>query len=372
MSQQIKKHGKTALVAGLTLMLLIMYFGIPSTNAASISSRQMKLTNSQPSSTSTYDFQGTHSGTSVRCLEIAFCTTASGSCTAWGGDASTRTKGATGDWSGWTYANWVATTTTSATLVRYATSTVEAGGASYSFATADITNPSTGGTYYGRVTTYSDQICTTSVDTGVTAFAIVSGVAESATIAESLSFAIDAKTNSACDDNYGSYGGPDSSATAVAFGTLSNLNTFYHACQDLSVQTNASGGYSVTAYEDQNLRDSSSGVNINDSTGNGGGMTETTTATWSTATNNGFAYTCGNVVGAACSLSASSSYRQFACNGANAVCDPGSGAETATAVMYVSTATTSTSTVEYRISVGTAQGAGSYSNTIVYVATPTY
>lgn len=374
MSQQIKKHGKTALVFGLTLMLLVMYFAVPQTNAAAISSRQMKLSNSQPSSTSTYDFQGTHSSTGVRCLEIVFCTTATGGCTSWAGDASTGLLSSTSVWSGWATATstWVKGGAWTATRAFFTATNADGGGAAYSFAASDITNPSTGGTYYGRVTSYSAQACTTSVDSGVTAFAIISGVAVSATVVESLSFAIDAKTNAACDTTFGTYGGPDAAATNVAFGELSSLNTFYHACQDLSVQTNAGSGYQVTAYENRNLRDTVTSLNIADSTGNGGGMTETTTATWTTATNNGFAYTCNDVVGTDCSLATTGSYRQFACAGSNAECDPLTGAETATNVMESAAASTSTSTIEYRVTIGATQAAGSYSNTIVYIATPTY
>ena len=120
------------------------------------------------------------------------------------------------------------------------------------------------------------------------------------------------------------------------------------------------------------VADTVTGKNIVDSTGDSGGMTENATSLWSTTSNYGFAYSCGNINGAACSLAATSQYRQFACRGTDAQCDPGTGAETATTVMLSSTATTATSRIQYKVNISAVQAAVSYSNTIVYIATPTF
>ena len=371
MAKQIKKHGKFVLVLALTLALSIMYLAIPQTQAASIGNREMKISDSRPSQTGvTYDFEGDHSGSTIYCLEIVFCTSATGGCGDWGGDASSAVKGASADWSNWTYPDWTASGFT-ATRVLYVNATGETGGSDYSFSTASTANPSSAASYFGRVTTYSDwESCSTSVDSGVTAFAIISGVAVSATVAETLSFSISLVTNNDCDTAFGTLAGPDSLATSIAFGELT-AGTFYHACQDLGISTNAGNGYNLTGQETTSLYDSNIPDTIDDAVGDSSSMTETATDTWSTS-NYGFAYSCDNVSGTDCSLTATTFYRQFACISANsAECQPSQG-DTATTVMSNSGVSSSTSTVEYKVRISGTQAAGNYSNTVVYIATPTF
>jgi len=140
----------------------------------------------------------------------------------------------------------------------------------------------------------------------------------------------------------------------------------------LGVTTNAGGGWSITTQELQSLYDSNITETIDDSTGDNTTMTETATDTWATATFNGFAYSCGDLSGTTCVVEATSVYKQFACTGADAVCDVSSGGETIQNITTTSTAGTASSRVQYKLSVGTSQPAGDYTTTIVYVATPTF
>lgn len=85
--------------------------------------------------------------------------------------------------------------------------------------------------------------------------------------------------------------------TSVPFGELS-LDAFTNAAQGMSVSTNASGGFAVTVLENDQLGkngatclDNNTGIScIRDSIGNGGTMTEATTADWTSTAAKGFAY----------------------------------------------------------------------------------
>lgn len=372
MPKIIKKYGKAALILGLILVLVLMYLAIPTGQAASISSRKTTISDSRPSQTGViYDFEGTHSGSTVKCLEISFCTSATGTCT--GPTGFTAAGGAkdSSNWNGWTVNDW--TGSFIATRVRYDDATGETGGAAYSFSTSGITNPSATSTYYARVASYSDTGCTTGVDSGVTAFAILYGVSVSATVAETLNFAVGSVTNDNCDTYFGVLAGPNSTSSSVAYGELSSTDTFYHACNDLTVSTNAGNGYAVTGQETTSLYDSGTDTTIDDA-GVETSMSESATDLWATTTDNGFGYACADISGSDCSMTSTSWYREFACmSSTDSECNPGSGSETAQTLMEnAGDVSGNQSRIEYKVNVSGTQAAGSYSNTIVYIATPTY
>lgn len=373
MPKQIKKHGKIVLIAGLTLILLSMYLLIPQSKAATIGERSITISDSRPGEQNLrYKFQGDHSGDSVKCLEMVFCTTATGGCSDWGGDASGAIKAAEADWSGWTYAAWTASTMT-ASRVLFTNAAGQVGAGDRIFSATGITNPGSTGTRYARVASYSNVSCSTGVDSGVAAFAVVYGVTVSATVAETLNFTIDLVANNDCDTTFGQLAGPGSTASTVPFGELSLTNTFYHACQDLTVLTNASYGYNVTTQETTSLLDSDTGQTIDDSLGDSGLMSESASSIWSDTDNTGFAYACGNITGSACVMTSTAWYRQFACRSATTTeCNPGDGDEAPQQVMLASSATSNESRIQYKINIDVTQSAGDYSNSVVYIATPTY
>ena len=372
MSKRVKKHGKTAFIIAITISLLGIYLAVPQSNAAAIANRELAIDDSRPNVglNVIYDFEGDHSATLVSCLQITFCANATGECGEATGIETTNGSSVSSTWSGWIAENWTASNMT-ASIIRYTAASTAGGGTDFSFSTASVGNPTTPGTYFGRVTSYDDAgACTNEVDSGVIAFAIIEGVLISATVAETLTLSMEGVTAGDCDSSFTTLVGPSSNATTVAFGTLSSLDTFFHACTDLGVITNAASGYGLTAHETTNLL---SGTDtIDDSIGDDGTMTESVSEAWTQSATNGFAYACGNIAGNNCVQTATADYRQFACVGSAAECDPDSGAETAVNVMATSGAVNASSRIQYKLSVDVTQEAGDYTTTIVYIATPTF
>jgi hypothetical protein len=197
-----------------------------------------------------------------------------------------------------------------------------------------------------------------SPDTGALVVAIISGVTVSATIAESLTFAIAAVNDTLCTLG-GTATAVTTTAATVPFGTM-NANSFKKGCQTLTLNTNAGNGYSLTSQETDQLTNAGSQI-ISDTTCDTGTCTESTSAAWATATaNHGLGHTCSGLDCAA-TYSSASNFRQFA-----------SIADTETAVQMMSSSspvTNSTSTVVYKLSVSGSQSSGDYSNVVVYIAT---
>jgi hypothetical protein len=232
---------------------------------------------------------------------------------------------------------------------------------------ANFTNPAKSAAS-GTADIYTISVAGGFGDTGNALVAIIEGVTVSVTVAESLSFGIAAVSSTTCDTYFGVLAGPDSTTTTIPFGSISTANTFNHACQNLSVSTNASSGFAVKVNSNTSLK-SGTGALINSGACDGT-CDETTTSTWATNTYNGFAYTC---LGAECSITASTTYRTFACAGATTTdCLPGGGETSQNVMSHNTPINNSTSTIQYKISLSGTQTAGTYSNTITYVATPTF
>jgi hypothetical protein len=141
----------------------------------------------------------------------------------------------------------------------------------------------------------------------------------------------------------------------------------------MSISTNATNGYGVTSEENTSLLSGSN--TISDTTCDGAACSETTGAAWATASNNGLGYWCEEVTGAACTDAgdSTSEHRQFACRGADAQCNPGTGNETIQSVMTANApANAHSSRIHYKLSLGATQQAGTYQNTVTYIATPSF
>lgn len=239
-----------------------------------------------------------------------------------------------------------------------------------------MTNPAKVATV-GTADTPTITIGGTFAGTGDVLVAIIEGVAVSVTVDESLSFSIVGVANATCDTEFTTLTGPDTVTTdaAVPFGTLAT-ETFSHACHDLTISTNAAGGYTITGEENTSLLRTGAGdTTIDDTIGDGGTATESTAAAWSTATNNGFGYSCEDSGGSQgdCAISASTNYKQFACLGSDAQCDVSTGAETIqTIASNAGPVSSKVSTIEYKLSIDGVQPAGTYSNIVTYIATPTF
>jgi len=146
------------------------------------------------------------------------------------------------------------------------------------------------------------------------------------------------------------------------------------------VTTNASAGYVLTTQETTNMQYVS--TNLIDTTCDGGTCSQITADDWATASaNQGLGHTCTNTTGTPCNTVYTAAagicvtppcYRQFACVGSDANCDPGTGLETAETFMSSSGPAADAGKVHYKISINSTQAAGLYQNTIVYIVTPTY
>ncbi len=155
------------------------------------------------------------------------------------------------------------------------------------------------------------------------------------------------------------------SQTLIDFGILSPTNPVTRT-NLLTVSTSSSYGYAVTGYENHQLLVPSSGAIIPDTTCDNGLCTETTPAAWTNTLTYGFGFRCDNVSGTDCSsdFATSTDYKQFADN---------SKGETPQTVMSDATSGKNRqSQITYKVNISGTQAAGSYTNVVTYIATPTY
>lgn len=194
----------------------------------------------------------------------------------------------------------------------------------------------------------------------------IDGVLVSANIELSLTYTIasvgTATTVPACNTGSIFTTSVATTATAVPFGSIINLDTFYNAAQTHTISTNASNGYTLTAQYDMPLNlgigATVPGITIPD--GNcDGSCTADTAATWNTADNNGFAYTLGNITGADAAFTASSGFKIFS---------------SSPKTIMSKASQTSSSVIDtcYRLSVDATQQTGYYKNKLTYIATPKF
>lgn len=218
---------------------------------------------------------------------------------------------------------------------------------------------------------------TTIEDIG-TKVAPVEGVLVSVTIDETLNFTIagvsSANINSVCGlTPAGNL--VTSTAMAVPFGTGVTANTFYNAAQQLTVSTNAPGGYSVKVEENDQMGKEGkvcTGATageadncIKDTTCDGGTCSQTTSGEWVTATNNGLGYSLSNVSGTDASFLYNESARSFSTKQFADQEVP----ETKQNVMSnAGVVNGSSACVLYRMSVSGTQPAGYYYNKVKYTA----
>jgi len=147
-------------------------------------------------------------------------------------------------------------------------------------------------------------------------------------------------------------------SSAIDFGTLAS-NTPKTGSQRLSASTNAAGGYAVTAEENHPLQSGSN--TIPDVIGDDGTITQVIAGPWTFATTYGFGYGLANVPGFGTDATFTSGYKQFADKSAT---------ESEQAVMTnTGPVTNSQVDVKYKLNIGSTQPAGTYQNTVTYIAT---
>lgn len=160
--------------------------------------------------------------------------------------------------------------------------------------------------------------------------------------------------------------------TSVAFGALV-LSTYNNLSQSLHCVTNSSNGYVIQAYENKPMTmigtTAAGGVAITipDTNCPGGACTTTTQSAWTTYTTSGFGYSLevGTTTGAAVSIGITTTghYKPFGIGSANA--------------QTLLSRTNTPSDYDwiyicYRAVAGTSQQAGTYENSISFIATATF
>lgn len=361
MKSVTKKRVKIAAVFLLISIIggAIMYAGAPRSYAGTFSPRKVTITDSRAEATGvTYAFAITTSvTTSIKQIDIKFCTQAG----AWG-DTCTAPTGLTTASATRASDNLAGTGRTDTQPASNSFRTVVTTPSTQStqavtFSIDGMVNPSTTNTtFYARVITWSDT-GTTEIDSGTTAFATLTttSVAVSATVLENFTFSV-AGVSSGGTVN-GATANITTTASTIPFGTLQALTEKIGA-HDVTVTTNAGSGYTVTTRGTTSPLLVSGSHNIDEFSGTYASPTSwSAPAGTSASVNTGyFGYTTEDT-----------SHSGFQSNN-------WAGSETtARAIITSATGVSSETTrIGWQAEVNSIQPAGSYSGTIILVATPTY
>jgi len=232
---------------------------------------------------------------------------------------------------------------------------------------------STADVYYFQIRHLDGSDAVIAADTITGRIAVVESVRITATIDPTITFIIDNTNVVASDTRCGVVLGSaadNTTAVSAAFGSLS-LGAFNDLAHRLSCVTNATGGYIITVYEIDQMKNISTATTLPD-TNCDGACSASSDAVWDTdTTNSGWGYSLEDVsVGTTifnwnrnAGTGVSFSAKAF-----------GEGSANAQTIM----SNTSTPTaierayICYRLTAATSQEAGSYENQIVYTATATF
>jgi hypothetical protein len=221
-----------------------------------------------------------------------------------------------------------------------------------------LTSPTSASTYYAQITTYntlSTHTCSGAVDTITVAWATTSGITASVSVDPSLTFSVGA-VNSTQTVNSDTTT-VTSTATTIPFGTVAG-NAVGIAAHDLTVSTNAAGGYTVYASYSGQLTDGAAHT-IADASG-----TNASPATFAASTTtSAFGYTTeSTTLSGTASRFASTKYAKFTTSGAEIAGNAASAGPVAS----------ETTRVGYKVAISNVQPPGTYTTTVGLVATPTY
>ncbi len=155
------------------------------------------------------------------------------------------------------------------------------------------------------------------------------------------------------------------SQTQIDFGILSATNPVTRT-NSLTISNGSAGGYTLTASENHQLLLPDSGSLIPDTTCDDGICSQSASAAWTSTLTYGFGYRCDNISGTDCAsgFAATTFYKQFA---------DASKSETAQTVMSGTNAGEDIqSDITYKVNISGSQAAGTYTNVVTYIATPTF
>jgi len=364
--KQVKIVLGIVLIVAIELYSPFSFFKPSQAHAGSLSQAKVVINNNQASATGViYSLYYTTSATTaIKQVNVLYCTTPSGSCTSPGGTFSTGSPTLASDNIAGTGRATTGSTTNSTVLL--VTSPATQSTQTVSMTYTGFTNPTTANTsYYARITTYSDAGITP-IDSTTVAFAILTStsIAVTANVDPSFAFSIAGVTSGA---NFnGGTGNVTVTATdnTIPFGTLT-AGTPQIAAQDLTVSTNASNGFTVTASASATPPLVSGANDIDAFSGTNASPTNWSAPSGTTAnTNTGyFGYSTEQ------SDLCTGTPDRFTTGGPNWAGTSITGGE-----VMCSTAGTSSLTkrVGWQVAVNALQPAGNYTGTVYLIATPTY
>ncbi len=348
------------------LMVTSFSYVAPAAYAANLTSASVTLSDSRPSQASTtYTTRFTFpSTTAIRCIRIQLATTASGAFSAPTALLSTSAAKGTITGGGLTDGNWTLDNTVNGDLRLTAAAPQTPTATAATIPITTITNPSgaglTNGTFFARLNTYTSNDCSTGATDGVVVtLAVTSGVTITAVVDPILTFTMAGHTTAVKTTIT-----PDvscsSSATAVSFPSTMTLATTYYCAQRMTVSTNASLGYTVTARGtvagDDMVNQINGAETVTDHSGS-----NATPAAFGTPTES-FGYTSSDGVlgtGTTTRFAAADTFAGFS--------------NTASEVAFSATPVASETTdIAYGFRFGPLTASGTYQTTLVYTATPLY
>lgn len=333
----------------ITTLLSVAVLTLAGTNFAYAAPTNASLTvgDSRPSETTTYTFDvSTLASTSLQCIELDLGSADDGTGAITGLDTSSSTfDSGSLITSGWTVDN----TAEADDKLRITNSTGEVPQSAGNVVWGAVDNGSTVDTaYYGVFTTYSDDTCSTEVESTTVQFIYTTGQQVSLTVDANFTFTV-AGVASGTTTNNGDTTNVATTSTTIPFGQVTDTTNGI-AAQDLAISTNANNGYNIyTKYTGQLTNGSSD--TIDDHTGTNAAPTVMA----DDATTEEFGYSTDNLA-----RFGASEYAGFTTTNEEV-------ASSAT-----STSGTETSRVSLQAGIATTTEAGTYNSTVIYTAVPTY
>ena len=153
------------------------------------------------------------------------------------------------------------------------------------------------------------------------------------------------------------------SETLIDFGPLSPTDPVLRT-NTLSVSNTATAGYTVTAYENNPLKESTSSATIPDTTCDNGACNSTDGGTWEGTLTYGFGYRCDSSDKTKTCLPGFSdfnSYKQFA----KETTQPQN-------IMESASGESSIAQITYKVNISGSQQSGFYNNTLTFIAVPNF
>ena len=323
---------------------------------AALSSSSIGLQDPRPSQTGQYTItsSGFNTGQTIGCIELDIGTAADGTGSVSGLDTSSSTFVSQSITGSGTWA--VSNTQSAAHKLRLTNGTpVAPQSGSQTAIWGAVVNGNTADTgYFGIITTYTTNACTTPVDTVTAQFIYTNGQAVSLTVDPTLSFTVaGASSGASCNS---ATSNATTTSTTIPLGTVTT-STNKIGVQNLTVTTNAGSGYTVfTRYT---AKPTSGSFTIDDHTGSNASPTA-----FSAAGTEAFGYTTNDSTlgtGTAARFTSSGGNKWAAFTTSNAEIAY-SGASVANETTCVGQQTGISGTTE----------PATYTNTVIYTATPVY